>query len=98
MTNLYLDKRDELATCQVNFASKKAEVVACNELVTNQNIAIGKWEVKGRELEVKVKKLTEDFAVIENKYNKSIYDIANTKVPESCEGSMSWLVDQGKLL
>jgi len=94
--NLYLDKRDELTTCEVNYKNKEAEVVSCNELIGKQNISIDKWRVKGEALEERVRNLTEDIGDIEEKYNVKINKILNAKVPKSCEGSMSWLVDQGK--
>lgn len=94
--NLYLDKRDELTKCEVNYKNKEAEVVSCNDLIGEQNTAIGEWKVKGEALEERVRKLTGDISVIEDKYNVKINKILNAKVPESCEGSMAWLVDQGK--
>ena len=94
--NLYLDKRDELVTCEVNYKNKEAEVVSCNELIGDQNIAINDWKVKGEALEERVRNLTGDISIIEDKYNIKINKILNAKVPKSCEGSMAWLVDQGK--
>jgi len=94
--NLYLDKRDELTVCEVNYKDKKAEVVSCNALIGKQNIAIGEWKSKGEALEERVRNLTINISDIEEKYNVKIRKILNTKVPESCEGSMGWMVDQGK--
>jgi len=94
--NLYLDKRDELTVCVTNYEGKKAEVVSCNNLIGEQNTAIGEWKAKGKALEERVRNLTEDFGVIQEKNTIKINKILNAEVPESCEGSMEWLVDQGK--
>ena len=96
--NLYLDKRDELTVCQVDYKSKSAEVVSCNGLIGKQNIAIQDWVIKGKELESRIRGLTDDIAIIEIKYSKEIQSINDTNIPKSCDGSMKWLVEQGKKL
>jgi len=93
--NLYLDKRDELTKCEVNYKNKEAEVVSCNSLIGKQNTAIDKWVIKGKALETRVRELTDDISIIENKYSGAIQAINDTKVPETCDGSMRWLVEQG---
>ena len=96
--SLYLDKRDELTVCEVNYEGKKAEVVSCNGLIGKQNIAIQDWVIKGKELESRIRGLTEDIAIIETKYSKEIQSINDMNIPKSCDGSMKWLVEQGKKL
>lgn len=94
--NKYLSKRDELAVCTERYASRTAEVEACNLSVTNQNDSIDAWKLKANELEADIKKLSVEYGKISNKYNKIVYDILNEEVPKSCDGSMNWLVDKGK--
>lgn len=96
--NMYLDKRDDLVVCETNYKNKEAEVVSCNDHIDSQNIKIQEWVLKGEVLEKRVKELTYDISVIESKYAVSIQAINDAKVPETCDGSMRWLVEQGKKL
>lgn len=98
VVNMYLETRDELTVCSVNLKDKSAEVAAGNEKISEQNSAIGDLEAEGIVLRNKVFGLVKDFGIIENKYNDAIDKINNTEVPETCEGAMEWLVDQGKIL
>lgn len=94
--NKYLSKRDELTVCTERYASRTAEVEACNINVSNQNISIDAWRLKAKELEDDIKALSIDYSKISNKYNKIIYDILNEEVPKSCDGSMNWLLEKAK--
>ena len=96
--NLYLDKRDELTVCTTNYRNKEAEVVSCNNLIGKQNTAINDWVIKGKALETRVRELTDDISIIEAKYSEDIQVINDMKVPETCDGSMRWLVEQGSKL
>lgn len=96
--DLYLDKRDELSVSENNLESKKDEVKNANTSIGKQNDAINDWVIKGKELEDKVKSLSKEYNIIEKEYNESIYETLNAKVPESCNGSFGWLVDEGKKL
>ena len=96
--NLYLSSRDQLTVCTTNYKNKEAEVISCNSLIGEQNTAIGEWEAKGKALETRVRELTDDVSIIEAKYSGAIQAINDMKVPETCDGSMKWLVDQGSKL
>jgi len=91
--SVYLNTRDNLTICSEKYESRTKEVEMCNGIIEKNNKSILVWKEKSKILETKVGELTTSFSIIENKYNKEIYDIINTVVPESCEGSMSWMVD-----